>query len=207
MKHPRSHQRRSRGYTLIEVMIAISLLTIISSGVVALQKMATIGNMRAKELAIGTQLARTWIERLRTDAASWNYPSPSSPNQSDIAQTSWLNQVETQPNTWFMPPAVGLKSAGFDALGNDVPPANMAQRATFCTHLRLAWMYPGEVIRADVRVFWRREGGKGTFDNAPVCAAGQAQSYINRFSQIADAPLSSYHLVYLSSSILKNTAP
>lgn len=197
------------GYTVVEVMMALSLLVIALAGIVSLQKVAIYGNMRAKNLAVADQIARTWVERLRTESAAWNYPSPSSPSTpSDLAaKTNWLKVVDTN-NGWFEPAAVqGWGSPAADALGNDVYPPTSAN-AVYCTHLRLNWMYPDAVVRADVRVFWARAGGPGTFNNTPICGNPTA-AYIQNFDKTlaSSTPLSRYHFTYLSSSIMKNVAP
>jgi type II secretory pathway pseudopilin PulG len=192
----------SRGYTVVEVLVGISLLIIASSGIVALQKVASQGNGHARELAVASQVARTWVERLRTDATRWN-ASPVTGTPSDIGQTVWLNQVNAAPQTWFRPAfnAV-LGSPGADVHGNDVPLAEL-NNAFYCTHVRMSWMFPEEVIRADVRVVWQRAGGLGGFDNQGVCADAQV---IANFSNPVAQPLSRYHFVYLSSSISRNKA-
>jgi Tfp pilus assembly protein PilV len=202
MRQPRG---ASRGYTVIEVMVGISLLVVMSAGVIAMQKVTTYGNMRAKQLAVASQIGRSWIERLRVDAAGWNYPSPTKALTSNLAgNTIWLNQVINQNNLWFEPVfSAGRGSPGADALGNDVQVLNTA---TYCTQIRLSWMYPNEVMRADVRVFWLREGGLGAFGGSALCGNPGA-GYIANFDNPAVTPLARYHFAYFSSSITKNTAP
>lgn len=196
----KARRQTQRGYTVIEVMVGISLLIIASSGIVALQKVATQGNGHARELATASEIARSWIERLRTDATAWNV-SPKTGVSSDINQTILLNQTNTTPQVWFRPPfnAV-LGSPGADIQGNDVPVANL-DTAFYCTHLRLSWMFPEEVIRADVRVIWQRPGGLGGFNNTSVCANNQT---VASFDNPLLSPLARYNFVYLSSSIVRN---
>ena len=73
-----------------------------------------------------------------------------------------------------MPPAVPVSDppelTSFDYYGND-----SATSMHYCTNVRLAWIYPGQAMRADVRVWWRRRAGA----SAPAadaqlsnCAAG-----------------------------------
>src|SRR6185369_16025167 len=91
--------RRSRGYTVIEVMIALTLLAIGTMGVIAMQKVTAIANRDAKNLVVANQVARTWLERLRTDAVQWNHPSAVNV-ASDLGDTRWLNNVDGK---WFRP--------------------------------------------------------------------------------------------------------
>ena len=215
----RSGRARRRGYTVVEVMMAVILLVIGSAGVVAMQKAATFGNMRAKQLSVATHIAQTWVERLRTDATTWTLPSPNNSGAaSNLGNTLWLGAVNNQPNVWFRPTDVPNRgSAGFDALGNDVPAAD-TMTAPYCTHLRLNWMYrppPGqtvstipELVRADVRVFWLRDGRQlpllGQVANTAVCDPAQKADAIG---QAATLGWAKFHFVYLTSSITKNTAP
>ena len=212
----RTARRSRRGYTIIEVMMAIILLVIGSAGVVAMQKAATFGNMRAKQLAVATHIAQTWMERLRVDGTTWTLPSPNkSQAPSNLPQTAWLKEVNNQPNVWFRPVDIPNRgSAGFDALGNDVPGPDTAT-SSYCTHLRLNWMYrpPAgkptvpELVRADVRVFWLRDARQfplqGQTFNSTVCDPAQNAPAMG---QAASLGWAQYHFVYLSSSVTKNTA-
>lgn len=172
-----SRRLRSRaGYTLIEVMMAIGVLTAGSVGVMALQQAATRGNLEAREMTTGTQVASVWVERLRRDALHWTVPSASA-NPLLLARTSYLRQVPTAGTAplWFVPtpPATSTDSASFDFYGVDT---NTAGQRRYCTNVRLEWLYPGRVMRADVRVWWmRRQSGTGTDPGRALladCATG-----------------------------------
>lgn len=204
----RSSAKASRGQSVIEVMVAISLLAIASTGVFALQKVAITGNSRAKDLAVASQVGRTWLERLRADASGWNYPAPSHPSvqcsggtAGCIGSTTWLKGVST-PNVWFKPANVsGRGGAGFDALGNDVADT-LIGTATYCAHVRLAWMYPNELIRAEVRVFWLKQGGDGPLGGTFCAEADPAV-----LGSAANDPLGRYHFAYFATSVPVNPAP
>lgn len=159
--------RARRGYTILEVMIALTLITVGVSGVVAMQKVTSVSNREARDLAIANQIARTWIDRLRNDAIGWNIPSPSMPSGSDLdSDTVWLKNTGSVEG-WFQPASdeLRLASAAFDRHGTDLATLPEDEPAAFCTHLRLSWLYgpptPPFLIRAEVRVFWLREGGGG----------------------------------------------
>jgi prepilin-type N-terminal cleavage/methylation domain-containing protein len=193
-----------RGYTIVELMMALTVLAIGVSGVIAMQKITVTSNQHAKNLATATHIAQAWQERLAADAAQWNHPSPTR-NVDDITDTRWLQQVVGTEGVWFRP---GYDSAldfgaGFDALGNVVAETDIAQ-AVYCTHLRLTRLYASTagngLIRAEIRVFWTRDGMGGTVDGQPVCAASTPALNIQNASK-------RYHFVYQTTAIKQNTAP
>lgn len=191
----------ARGYTVIEVMIALTLLAIGTTGIIAMQKVTAIANRDAKNLVIANQISRTWLERLRADAVQWNHPSAVNSN-SDLSDTKWLKNVDGK---WFRPTDDALGSAAADALGNDVRDANL-EPASFCTNIRLNWLYgpapatpPPYLIRAEVRVFWLRDGGGGTVDAKGICDPS------TDLTQVSPA-VERYHFVYVASAIAQNQA-
>jgi prepilin-type N-terminal cleavage/methylation domain-containing protein len=196
---------RLRGYTVIEVMISLTILAIGATGVIAMQKVTTVANRDAKNLVVANQIARTWMERLRTDSVQWNHPSPED-TTSDIGTTLWLSQIGAKEGQWFRPvDSAVFGSPTFDALGNDVPDSQAADNGVFCTHVRLAWLYgplpaqPPYLIRAEVRVFWLRDGGGG-----PVGGQGQSVCDQNQNPNTIDSATTTYHFVYAASAIRQN---
>lgn len=139
-----------RGYTIVELMMAIAVFAVGLTGIAAMQTLAARGNTHAKNLAIATSVARSWQERLSMDGLRWGGPS-----RWPISNTDWLNQVTIGNNAWFVPASLGNSSAGADALGN--PVAASSPDLVFCTHVRLTQMIrqpESGLIRAEVRVFW-----------------------------------------------------
>ena len=159
--------RKQRGYTAVELMMAIGIMGIGVTGIIAMEKVTVVSNQHAKNLGIATHIAEAWLDMLATDAVMWNHPSPANPVP-DIGQTTWLQSVRSNANTandWFLPSySVPLAfGPAFDPLGNPVNPAVNPQATTFCSHLRLSWLYQptssgNGLIRAEVRVFWLRDG-------------------------------------------------
>ncbi|MBX3269718.1 MAG: prepilin-type N-terminal cleavage/methylation domain-containing protein [Sandaracinaceae bacterium] len=163
MSARRRRSRRNAGYTLIEVMMALGVLTAGAVGIMAMVQASTRGNMEAREMATGTQLAQRWLERLRRDATNWTASSRSL-NPVILSRTTYLQTVPNPgtPAAWVVPvpPAVGPDRANFDYYGRDTA---ITTEMHFCTNTRLTWLYVGRSMRADVRVWWlRREGGIGT---------------------------------------------
>lgn len=158
----RARRHRSRGYTLIEVLASMAVLGAGLLGIIALQGAAVTANQRAHELTTATNVARRWQERLRRDAYQWTTPSQDSPS-SNIANTWYLRPLAGTTSTmWTIPVqpsglTAALESAAFDYWGNDV--AVDSTDAYYCAHLRLTQLIPNELVRAEVRVWWFRQGG------------------------------------------------
>jgi prepilin-type N-terminal cleavage/methylation domain-containing protein len=187
------------GYTIVELMMAIAVMAIGVTGIIAMQKVTLTANQHAKHLSVATQIASAWLDMLAADALQWNTPGRAG-GTSDLAQTNWLNNVN---GAWFRPahvPAMDF-GPGFDGLGNPVADAAM-DNAVYCTHLRLNWLVPevstvtgNGLIRAEVRVFWLRDGGPGGTD---VCSQNGVPDTIG-------SALETYHFVHLAGAIRQNT--
>ncbi len=206
--------RRSRGYTVVELMMALTILAIGVSGIIAMEKVTVAANQHAKSLAIATRIAQAWQEQLAADAAQWNHPSQNQPARDLDSDTTWLKLVDSNPGEWIRPQWSAAREFGaaFDALGNPISEsggggsggasASLSQ-AVFCTNIRLDWLYPDTagngLIRAEVRVFWVREGMGGTVDGKGVCNAGTSPTDIGQ-------AVTRYHFVYQTAAIKQQTA-
>ncbi|MEZ4224146.1 MAG: prepilin-type N-terminal cleavage/methylation domain-containing protein [Polyangiaceae bacterium] len=195
--------KAKRGYTLIELLIAVTVFAIGVSGVIAMQKVTVAANLHAKELSVATHIAQAWGEQLAADAAAWNHPSPRNA-ASDIGETRWLVNVTGNAGVWFRPAYDGVLNFGpsFDVLGNVVPDAQL-QQAHYCTHIRLSWLYPDNagngLLRAEVRVFWLREGMGGTVDGLGICDSNTDPTAVEGASE-------RYHFVHQTTAIKQATA-
>jgi prepilin-type N-terminal cleavage/methylation domain-containing protein len=160
----------SRGYSLIEVMMALAILAVGTTGVIALQRVSLVGNTNARIGDTARNVAGTWVERLKSDALTWNDPM----GTSDIAETRWLNvsqvfNAANPPNAtnWVLAPAIpNWSSPMADIHGADVFDVNSLD-GVFCTHLQLTRAVQKQYLlgalphpiamRANVRVVWRRD--------------------------------------------------
>jgi prepilin-type N-terminal cleavage/methylation domain-containing protein len=199
----RSHRPRSRsraGYTLVEVMMSLAVFTIGVMGMIGMQKVTISSNQHAKNLALATHIAEAWLDELATEAAQWN-------TTGDFDETIWLVNVGSEDGpagAWFRPTYSSARQFGaaFDPLGNAVATDATADDAHFCADVRLTWLYRqvgakdgGGLIRAEVRVFWRRAGLLGIDDPpAHVCDV-TTQAFDSDLGQ------SLYHVVYLSTAL------
>jgi prepilin-type N-terminal cleavage/methylation domain-containing protein len=201
-----SHPRKphARGFTLIEVMVSLGIMTIGGLAVIALQTQTIRANSHAREITTATQIAQVWIERLKEDAATWTTEATlaGTPAAATVLNdTSYLKDIVTRAGQYTSPPDDGPPvSRGFDYQGNDTnAKAGLAERSFpyYCAAYRLNWVYFGEAMRADVRVWWPRAGGKASYPDFPACGAGMDQSALDP----GGSSIEDYHVVYLSTVI------
>jgi Tfp pilus assembly protein PilV len=172
---------------MIEVMMALAVLSIGATGIVGMQRAVLAGNSNARNLATANAVALTWAERLKNDALLWNGAN----GASDLSDTTWLTTATPALGAWFSPTASTVLNASpaADVLGADILPGQTITQA-YCTQLRLTQIYP-TLIRAEIRVYWRR-------DYSPVtCNANPAAM---------DALFGQYGFVVMTTGIPQNTA-
>lgn len=171
----RASRKARAGYTLIEVMMALGVLTAGSVAIMGMLQASTRGNMEARQMSTGNQVAQVWIERLRRDALNWT-TTPLSPTDTaqvaaTVARTTYLRQVPAAGAAapWFVPvPATAGEAANFDFYGADVAGTAAPH---YCTNVRLEWLFPGQAMRADVRVWWARRSSGTATTNLSGCQA------------------------------------
>jgi type IV pilus assembly protein PilV len=194
--------RAQRGYTAVELLMAISIFGIGVSGIIAMQKVTSVSNAHAKNLAIASHIAESWLDMLAIDATKWTAPGATGATGL-IANTTWLNTVSANANTvnnWTLPPFSNTLAFGpaFDALGDPINPAASTPVA-FCSHLRLSWLYQptstgNGLIRAEVRVFWLKDGQSFPGN---MCSTGQIPN--------VGAATDAFHFVQKITAIRENS--
>lgn len=159
--------RRSRGYTLIEIMIAVVVLTIGATGILAMQGASVRSNRDASETSTAINWATTWVERIKRDARLWLSATGGAPGgNADLASTRYLLEVNTNPGVYVIPATVAPESNGADFYGFD---SRVAANIRFCVNTRFTVAHAfnpltqgvnpatdANAIRADVRVWWHR---------------------------------------------------
>lgn len=205
----RAHRRiRARGYTVVEVLSAMTLFAIGAAGVISMQRVTIQGGDDARRLDVATNIAHEWTSRLQRDSAFWTRPNPNDQTGSNLDETEWLNKATTDgvQTGWLTPDqtaGVMGHSGDFDLFGRDRPKSSGDH--IFCAQYRLQMLAPpfdkngkflpqGGLIRAEVRVFWAR------LDNAPV----------NNCEGASPAPAANgddayYHYVYASTAVRTNS--
>lgn len=181
--------RRARGYTLVELMMAIALFTVGVLGIISMQKLTVVSNAHAKDVSVAQRVAQSWASQLELDATQWR----------SAFGPGWLNSNAA----WGRPTYVAGRTFGaaFDSLGNPLTDSVADQaRARFCTHVRMSWLYPNNgtvmsgnaMLRAEVRVFWLREGSAPLDSTTSMCAVAQTQAQTAAIGLATDR----YHFVY-----------
>lgn len=187
MKSRRASLHGARGYTLVELMMALALLSVSVLGIISLQKVTVVTNAHAKNLALAQRIAQAWAGRLEMDATEW---------VSTLPTTGFLNANAT----WQRLPYNSARSFGaaFDALGNPLSDADVTN-ARFCSHVRLSWLYPTTMsvagngtLRAEIRVFWLRDGEAPLDSTTTLCSATQSDTQARNIGLASDR----YHFVY-----------
>ncbi len=152
----RAQSPRKQGYSVIEVMMAMAVMSVGAVGILAMQQASTRGNMFAREITTATSITRTWIERARRDAVSWR-----ARGAGGLATTTMLVAAPvTGEGTWITPtPTLAGESRGFDYFGRETA---VAADMHYCVNVRYAWAGT-DALRVDVRTWWhRRAGGTDT---------------------------------------------
>ncbi len=186
----------TRGYTVVELMMALGVFAIGVSGIIAMQKVAAAANQHSRALSLATNIAQAWQDQLSADSSLFNQAN-------GLLGTRWLAQLNGAGNQvgWFRPTYnqnLGI-GAAFDELGNPVDEtAANPKEAQFCVHLRLTRLYPTspgiEVIRTEVRVIWPR--AQGTMSQSFCDTSTDAAKF-------ADDPnaYNNYHFLYQASAV------
>lgn len=147
--------RAQSGFTLVEVMIAIGIMTVGSLGILAMHNAVSGANRTAHEMNTALTITERWLERIDRDALSWTEQGISS---SALSSTDYLSELagSVADTDWFTPsPSDSDESYAFDYFGQDDTTGNSTK---YCVNLRMSWLRQGSTARVDVRTFWFREG-------------------------------------------------
>jgi prepilin-type N-terminal cleavage/methylation domain-containing protein len=203
---PIVRRRSRRGFTLIEVMVSLGIMMIGAMAVIGLQMQTMRANGYARQLTTATQIAQIWVERIKQDACLWTQRAALTANPPEtvlasvaLARTRYLGAILGQRNAWVSPAdSAAPVSRGFDFQGNDtLATAGLTydRFPFYCAAYRLNWVFFGEAIRADVRVWWPRAGSAANpvsdFDG---CGSGGGLASLDPGGSAID----NYHAVYVS---------
>ncbi len=152
-------KRRSRGYTVVELMMSLAVFATGVTGVIAMERATITSNQQAKNVALANGIAQAWLSQLAADATLWT-------RTGDVTRTTWLTTITAANDLWQLPVYNVTLQFGpqFDGFG-----APVAANGVFCAQIRLTWLYGDKsaqqtsglagngVIRTEVRVFWPRD--------------------------------------------------
>jgi prepilin-type N-terminal cleavage/methylation domain-containing protein len=200
---------KQRGYTAVEVMLAIAILAVGAAGVMSMQKASIQGNADARKLDMANAIAREWVERLRRDATTWTLPNESFPTTHNWdTNTVFISQLAAVGSiSKYAYPSANANaqwdgySRAFDMLGRDIAPTGGSTQfpgAVFCTQVKLDWLSQDEMLRATVRVFWLQglyTSPAGDFCNVDGATAGYPSG--------ANAN-AVFHFLYVTTAIRRN---
>lgn len=196
----RSSRTRSAGFTLIEVMIAVGILTVGSVGILAMQQASTRGNLNARQMTTATNVTRVWIERARRDALRWRSNITGDPN--GVGATQYISATPLAGESgWIAPVNTNdpTERFGFDWYGQNT---QVQGDIRYCTHINTRWVVVNQVARVDVRTFWYRRGdgadGATHQDLFPNCGAGGGEAAV---SVELTAPSPRIHAIYASTLV------
>jgi hypothetical protein len=180
---------------VVEILMAMSVLAVGVVGIISTQKVTVASNLHAKNLAMATHIAQSWLGLLETEGMLWS-------SNGSLTRTDWLARVD-DPTAWFRPVYDADRAFGpaFDVLGNPVPTLDQPDNAQFCVDLRLfrltATSLGGGLIRAEVRVIWLRP--ESIVSGGAVAAADACAIAAVDVEQEDQARL--FHFVFMSGAI------
>lgn len=190
-----THRKNARGYTIVELLMAVAVFATGVTGVIAMQRTVIVANRHARNLTVATGIAQAWLDQLAVDSTVW---------QTGLGQTVWLQSINGagMNGAWQLPAqsVAAVRNFGptFNVFGAPSPTAT-----DYCTHIRLTWLAFDEMnggtpgtgsIRAEVRVFWLRDGATRV---AGDCTSPAATSVTGVTDDVND----SYFFVYQATSI------
>lgn len=190
--HGHSHMTPHRGYTIVELMMAIAVFAIGVSGIIAMQKVAAAANLHSRSLSLATNIAQAWQDQLNTDSSFYSLSY-------GFSQTVWLAALGSSNQVGWLRPAwnanLGI-GAAFDALGKPLSDTDADLANTqFCVHFRLTRLYPSspgiDVVRTEVRVIWPRAEASAS---SSFCATNVDAANFG-------ADITDYHYLYQVSAV------
>lgn len=160
-----------RGYTLVEVMVAMVILTIGFVGLLNLQVKTIQGASDSLALTQAITLAEHQFGSLQVEALNWTTPGQTNTGELPrLAANGFL--VAPAPGAtsgWLRMWDSSAKDARVGLLGDELLVGGLDLDAgareemvpdvqrRFCVHYRLTWVQSDEAIRAEVRVAWSRD--------------------------------------------------
>ena len=208
--------KRRRGFTLVELLMVVTLTTVGFVGLFSLQASTIRGMGNMVRMQQATSLAENFIENLRLEFSSWTATQPlSNPSlfphlaglpTNDASQAGAQTPgdgVEAGPG-WVIGDRDGGEDRRVSAAGDAHPfgfntgirKATLAPDMEdadqhFCLLYRLTWLQPNRAVRVEVEVSWALE--EANIDEFMKCKMSAA----SRLSEVRSITLTSTIIVNL----------
>jgi prepilin-type N-terminal cleavage/methylation domain-containing protein len=159
---------RPRGFSLVEVLVAVVVSAVGFAAVFALQIRTMQGNISAREQAAAMVLAESGLETLRTESYRWR------------TEALPAGLLAAAPRTWHALTDQPVDHTGLPLNSNAIPGSEL-NRQRFCVHY---WLEPldgtfSQLLNLRVRVVWPRAtndvGGL-----AAMCSEAGAAAFVPR---------------------------
>jgi len=158
--------RGPRGFSLIEVLVAVLVSAVGFSAVFALQIRTMQGNISAREQSAAMVLAESAFETLRTEAYRWRVETPPAGLLS-VSRNVWHTASPNGP----------VDQAGLPLEAGGVLGSQLA-RQRFCVHYWLENMAGtfSNMLNVRIRIIWPRSP-QDTGNLADICTEGGASAF------------------------------
>lgn len=178
----KSRIQKLKGFTLVELMAVMAITVVGFLAILYLQQGVIRGSANSWNMVQATHLARHVLETIRLEGAQWYNDSGN--GEGGVLQTGFRYLSNVGPamiggtsgwlNAQFYPS--GTQFQMVDQLGRQLnyDPGVLQEirpdrNPRFCARYRLTWLIPNQLIRAEVRVLWPRDGVRaGRYDQCEM---------------------------------------
>ncbi len=151
MKRQRTRRLGIGGYTIVELLVTISVATIGFIAIVDLQSSSLRGLTNARNTTLAVNSAEHFIEMVRAENLQCK-PGLDNPECQFLPEDgapSFQTYGELSDN---MKSSVGLETTKYDTgITSEFPATELRH---FCLQYRSTWVIPNKVMRLDTRVLW-----------------------------------------------------
>lgn len=144
----RARRGAARGFTIIEVLVAVIVTAIGFAAIFSLQIGSMQGNIEAREMAAATNLAERYVAELRSDAYMW---TTGLRPKADITP-----RLARAAGVWHSFTDTPVDQNGRANVNDDAEFGSPLARQRFCVHYWVGERNPNMdgVLRVQVRVIW-----------------------------------------------------
>ena len=157
-------RKKKRGFTLVEMMVALVILAIGLMAITAMQISSIAANTVSQDISHAYAMTGTTLELSRVDSLMWT-------NSITLSSTRMLKEApspavaggtsgwKTLPDGLITPVMSGAK---VDRNMIKPPDGGWRLASRYCIYYRVTWVYPNETLRVEARVAWLKEAAAAT---------------------------------------------